>query len=64
MAKRRYSFDENKLEKFLKEARGKGHGVEYRPWLTIQDVSSIGLPGVSDFWTACPGPPACLSNSS
>jgi hypothetical protein len=43
MAKRRYSFDESKLEKFLKEGRGKGHGADYRPWLTIQDVSSIGL---------------------
>lgn len=42
MAKRRYSFDENKLARFLKEGRGQGCGKDYRPWLTIQDVSSLG----------------------
>ncbi|MDO8775299.1 MAG: TnsA endonuclease N-terminal domain-containing protein [Burkholderiaceae bacterium] len=42
MAKRRYSFDEDKLARFLKEGRGQGHGKDYRPWLTIQDVSSLG----------------------
>jgi hypothetical protein len=43
MAKRRYGIDEGKIEKFLKEGRGQGHGMDYRPWLTIQDVSSLGL---------------------
>lgn len=42
MAKRRYSFDEDKLARFLKEGRGQGIGKDYRPWLTIQDVSSLG----------------------
>lgn len=42
MAKRRYSFDEDKLARFLKEGRGQGHGKDYRPWLAIQDVSSHG----------------------
>lgn len=42
MAKRRYSFDEDKLARFLKEGRGHGHGKDYRPWITIQDVSSLG----------------------
>lgn len=42
MAKRRYSFDEDTLERFLKEGRGQGDGKDYRPWLTIQDVSSHG----------------------
>lgn len=42
MAKRRYDFDEKKLERFMKEGRGQGHGESYRPWLTIQDVSSSG----------------------
>jgi len=42
MAKRRYSFDEEKISSFLKEGRGQGHGAEYLPWLTVQDVSSIG----------------------
>lgn len=42
MAKRRYGFDEEKIKRFLKEGRGEGHGSDYQPWLTIQDVSSHG----------------------
>lgn len=42
MAKRRYCIDEDKLARFLKEGRGQGHGKDYRPWLTVQDVSSLG----------------------
>jgi hypothetical protein len=42
VAKRRYGFDEEKLARFLKEGRGKGRGKEYQPWLTVQDVSSLG----------------------
>lgn len=43
MAKRRYGFDEQKLARFLKEGRGQGTGADYLPWLTVQDVSSLGL---------------------
>lgn len=42
MAKRRYSFDETKISRFIKEGRGQGQGKKYKPWLTIQDVASIG----------------------
>ena len=42
MAKRRYGFYDDKLARFHKEGRGQGHGQNYRPWLTIQDVSSLG----------------------
>lgn len=42
MAKRRYSIDEDKITRFVKEGRGQGIGAEYRPWLTVQDVSSLG----------------------
>ncbi|WP_287999564.1 TnsA endonuclease N-terminal domain-containing protein [Acidiphilium sp.] len=42
MARKRYAFDENKIARFLKEGRGEGTGVSYRPWLTIQDVPSLG----------------------
>ncbi|WP_188704810.1 TnsA endonuclease N-terminal domain-containing protein [Silvimonas iriomotensis] len=42
MAKRKYGIDEAKIARFLKEGRGEGHGVDYLPWLTIQDVSSSG----------------------
>ena len=43
MAKRRYGIDEAKINRFYKEGRGQGVGIEYKPWLTIQDVSSRGL---------------------
>lgn len=42
MARRRYSIDENKIERFRKEGRGFGRLADYKPWLTIQDVPSIG----------------------
>ena len=42
MSKRRYGIDEDKIVRFEKEGRGQGKGAEYRPWLTIQDVSSLG----------------------
>ncbi len=43
MSKHRYGFDEKKIERFYEEGRGKGHGADYKPWLTIQDVPSDGL---------------------
>lgn len=43
MAKRRYDFDEAKITRYQKEGRGIGHGKEYKPWLTIHDVPSLGL---------------------
>lgn len=42
MAKRRYEFDETKIARFHKEGRGTGIGKDYKPWLNIQDVSSLG----------------------
>jgi len=42
LAKRKYEFDEQKLARFKKEGRGEGHGIDYKPWLTIQDVPSNG----------------------
>lgn len=42
MAKRRYGVDEDKIARFIKENRGQGSGAEYRPWLSVQDVSSLG----------------------
>ena len=42
MTRRRYAFDEDRTQRFLAEGRGTGEGPSYRPWLQIQDVSSIG----------------------
>lgn len=32
----------SKIDKWLKEGRGSGIGADYKPWLKIQDVSSLG----------------------
>lgn len=42
MAKRKYGIDEDKITRFIKEGRGQGHAAEYRPWLTVHDISSFG----------------------
>ena len=31
-------------EKKIKEVRGIGEGVNYKPWIDIQDISSLGKP--------------------
>jgi hypothetical protein len=43
MGKSRYTFTEEKIDRWVKEGRGNGRGVDYRPWLSIADVSSSGL---------------------
>lgn len=43
MAKRRYAVTERKIARWTREGRGTGAGSDYRPWLTINDVSSRGL---------------------
>lgn len=42
MTRRRYVFDEARVQKFIAEGRGNGEGPSYRPWLQIQDVPSMG----------------------
>ena len=44
MAKRSSSshWNEDKLDRYLKEGRGQGEGKEYKPWLTVQDFPSMG----------------------
>lgn len=42
ITRNRYSWDEPKYKRWIKEGRGKGEGKDYKPWLTTQDVPSIG----------------------
>jgi hypothetical protein len=42
MAKRVRGMTEQKRERLINEGRGQGIGGEYKPWLTIQDVPSLG----------------------
>lgn len=43
MSKYRYTWDENKYQKYLNEGRGQGIGREYKPWITIHDFPSMGF---------------------
>lgn len=42
MARRKYSVDEALIARYLKEGRGTGLGADYKPWLRISDVPSLG----------------------
>lgn len=42
MARNRNSSEEKKNARFVKEGRGIGRGVDYKPWLTVRDVPSDG----------------------
>lgn len=37
---RNLKWTENTIERLIKEGRGSGEGTRYRPWLTVQNVSS------------------------
>lgn len=38
----RYQPSESRIVRWLKEGRGSGRGLDYQPWLTVQDVPSRG----------------------
>ncbi|ECM6197551.1 MULTISPECIES: transposase [Enterobacteriaceae] len=42
MAKANSSFSEVQIARRIKEGRGQGHGKDYIPWLTVQEVPSSG----------------------
>jgi hypothetical protein len=42
MAKRKRQTTQAVIEKRIEEGRGQGTGFNYKPWLTVQDVSSTG----------------------
>ncbi len=42
MAKKSYSNTEIKNQNWVKEGRGAGRGIEYKPWLTVRDLPSEG----------------------
>jgi hypothetical protein len=42
VARKKYEWNQNKFEKFIKEGRGQGYCKDYKPWITTQEVPSIG----------------------
>lgn len=51
MAKRSRKTNEQTIARRQKEGRGQGDGASYKPWLTVQDVSSQGLTHRIKGWT-------------
>jgi TnsA endonuclease N terminal len=39
----RYTLTEARIKNRLREGRGKGNGKDYKPWITVNDLSSKGL---------------------
>jgi TnsA endonuclease N terminal len=39
----KYTLTEARIKKRLREGRGKGNGKSYKPWITVNDLSSKGL---------------------
>ena len=42
--------ERKRMERFLKEGRGKGEKGEYKPWLTVRDVTSRGRSSRDNGW--------------
>ena len=42
MAKHRRKWNQRVYEKYISEGRGQGEGKNYKPWIKVQDFSSIG----------------------
>lgn len=42
MAKRRRRWNQNVYERYVSEGRGQGEGQNYKPWIRVQDFSSLG----------------------
>jgi hypothetical protein len=51
MAKRKREWTEAKINTRIKDGKGQGFGVDYKPWLTIHDVPSNGVVTRMDSWT-------------
>jgi hypothetical protein len=51
MSKRQRGITEAVIARRIKEGRGKGRGIDYKPWLTTQDVPSDGLAHRKSSWT-------------
>jgi hypothetical protein len=40
--RKRNNSTEEKIKKWIADGRGQGEGKDYKPWLNIQDVASMG----------------------
>lgn len=54
MSKIRSSNSIASIQRKIKEGRGQGHFSEYKPWLTVHDVPSIGIVTRIHGWSTSP----------
>jgi hypothetical protein len=50
MPKNSQKWDEEKYKRYVKEGRGQGEGVDYKPWFNIEDFSSEGFSTKAPGW--------------
>jgi hypothetical protein len=50
MGKSKYEWDQKKLQRYTDEGRGTGTGEDYKPWLTVGDFPSKGIPTKTLSW--------------
>ena len=43
MAKHRRSWNHGTFNRYLREGRGQGIGIDYKPWIMVQDFPSLGM---------------------
>jgi hypothetical protein len=44
------TYDERTIADLLKQGRGSGVGIGYKPWITVRDISSLGLSSRTKGW--------------
>ncbi len=50
MAKPRPVIDQKAIDRMLKQGRGRGTHDQYKPWLTVRDVPSLGKSSRDKGW--------------
>jgi hypothetical protein len=50
MGSRKFQWTQAKYDRYIKEGRGKGEGKDYKPWITVRDVSSRGRSSRPPSW--------------
>lgn len=51
MVKRKSLFNATKIEEHIRQGFGQGRGCDYKPWLVVRDVPSLGVSSRVKGWT-------------
>lgn len=50
MSARKRKWTQATIDRYIKEGRGQGEGKDYKPWITVRDVSSRGRSSRPPSW--------------